>query len=127
MFCGLQKQGGFRFVYRTCVGMDEASIYSMRREYGIIPVYKMVDTCAGEFASTTPYFYSTYENGSAERIPAFGPQKSGSSGFGAIRIGQGVEFDYATVHCVETLCDEGYEAIVINNNRKPYQQTFHQR
>lgn len=84
----------------------------------------MVDTCAGEFASTTPYFYSTYENGSQNESLRSDRKKVVVLGSGPIRIGQGVEFDYATVHCVETLRDEGYEAIVINNNPETVSTDF---
>lgn len=119
------KRSGFSDPYIARVwGMDEASIHSMRRKYGIIPVYKMVDTCAGEFASTTPYFYSTYENGSQNESLRSDRKKVVVLGSGPIRIGQGVEFDYATVHCVETLRDEGYEAIVINNNPETVSTDF---
>ena len=94
--------------------MDERALYDLRKANHIIPVYKMVDTCAGEFESHTPYLYSTYEHEN-ESIPSDN-KKVIVLGAGPIRIGQGVEFDYATVHCVKTLRESGYEAIVINNN-----------
>lgn len=94
--------------------MDEREIYDLRKTNDIIPVYKMVDTCAGEFESHTPYLYSTYEHEN-ESVPSDN-KKVIVLGAGPIRIGQGVEFDYATVHCVKTLRECGYEAIVINNN-----------
>lgn len=109
------KKYGFADSYLARVWkMSEQDIYHLRKEEGIIPVYKMIDTCAGEFESKTPYFYSTYltEN---EAIPS-SLEKVIVLGSGPIRIGQGVEFDYATVHCVQTLKELGYEAIVINNN-----------
>ncbi|WP_439710606.1 carbamoyl-phosphate synthase large subunit, partial [Dubosiella newyorkensis] len=81
-----------------------------------------VDTCAGEFKSATPYFYSTYEEEN-ESIPS-DKKKIVVLGSGPIRIGQGVEFDYATVHCVETLRNEGYEAIIINNNPETVSTDF---
>ncbi len=131
-------------------GMTETEIFALRQERGIVPVYKMIDTCASEFDSYVPYFYSTYE----EENEAFPPvrkeltEKSGKNsvreetknmetgifcaahndtsmsgkrkvivlGSGPIRIGQGVEFDYSTVHAVQTLQRAGYEAIIINNN-----------
>ena len=98
------------------------AIYDLRKQNHIIPVYKMVDTCAGEFKSATPYFYSTYEEEN-ESIPS-NKKKIVVLGSGPIRIGQGVEFDYATVHCVETLRNEGYEAIIINNNPETVSTDF---
>ncbi len=94
--------------------LTETEVYDLRKENGIIPVFKNVDTCAGEFVSHTPYLYSTYEHEN-ESISS-NNKKIIVLGSGPIRIGQGVEFDYATVHCVKTLRECGYEAIVINNN-----------
>lgn len=111
----LAKKYGFADSYLAKQwSMTPEKLYQVRKENGIVPVYKMVDTCAGEFESKTPYFYSTYltEN---EAIPSTN-NKVIVLGSGPIRIGQGVEFDYATVHCVQTLKELGYEAIVINNN-----------
>ncbi|MCR5304664.1 MAG: carbamoyl-phosphate synthase large subunit [Lachnospiraceae bacterium] len=95
-------------------GMPEEEIFEMRRREGIFPVYKMIDTCASEFESYVPYFYSTYE-GENESLVTERP-KIIVLGAGPIRIGQGVEFDYSTVHAVNTIREAGYEAIVINNN-----------
>ncbi len=102
--------------------MDETELYTLEKENGITPVFKMVDTCSGEFTSETPYFYSTYEKEN-ESICS-DRKKIIVLGSGPIRIGQGVEFDYATVHCIETLHDEGYEAIVINNNPETVSTDF---
>ena len=102
--------------------MDELDLYNLERENGLTPVYKMVDTCAGEFASETPYFYSTYEQENESEVSA--KEKVIVLGSGPIRIGQGVEFDYATVHCIETLHREGYEAIIINNNPETVSTDF---
>lgn len=102
--------------------MSAKEVYDLRQKEGIVPVYKMVDTCAGEFTSATPYFYSAYEQEN-ESIPSE-RQKIVVLGSGPIRIGQGVEFDYATVHCVETLRDAGYEAIIINNNPETVSTDF---
>jgi len=88
----------------------------------IKPTYKMVDTCAGEFESKTPYFYSCYEYEN-EAIPSSN-KKVIVLGSGPIRIGQGVEFDYATVHCILSLKKLGYEAIVINNNPETVSTDF---
>ncbi len=92
----------------------EAEIFELRRKYGIFPVYKMIDTCASEFESYVPYFYSTYEEENESVIE--NRKKIVVLGSGPIRIGQGVEFDYSTVHAVKTIKEAGYEAIIINNN-----------
>jgi len=94
--------------------MSEELIYKIRKTHHLTPVYKMVDTCAGEFKSATPYFYSTYE-AFTESVKSGKPSVV-ILGSGPIRIGQGVEFDYATVHCVKAMREAGYEAIVINCN-----------
>ena len=131
-------------------GMTETEIFALRQERGIVPVYKMIDTCASEFDSYVPYFYSTYEEEN-EAFPPVRKELTGKNGkntvreetenpgtgkycaphndtavsgkkkvivlgSGPIRIGQGVEFDYSTVHAVQTLQRAGYEAIIINNN-----------
>lgn len=101
-------------------GMSEKKIFSLRRDRGIMPVYKMIDTCASEFESYVPYFYSTYEEEN-EAMPAPASSKSIRRkvivlGSGPIRIGQGVEFDYSTVHAVRTIQQARFEAIIINNN-----------
>lgn len=117
------KQNGFSdsYIARNW-SMQEQDLYNLRKENGIMPVYKMVDTCAGEFSSETPYFYSTYEQEN-ESVPT-DQKKIVVLGSGPIRIGQGVEFDYATVHCVQTLRESGYEAIVINNNPETVSTDF---
>ena len=94
--------------------VPEEEVFKLRKENGIFPVYKMIDTCASEFESYVPYFYSTYE-GENEAI-VLDKKKIIVLGAGPIRIGQGVEFDYSTVHAVRTIKESGYEAIVINNN-----------
>ncbi len=117
------KKNGFAdsYIARNW-GMKESDLYNLEKENGITPVYKMVDTCAGEFVSETPYFYSTYEHEN-ESIRS-DKQKVVVLGSGPIRIGQGVEFDYATVHCIKTLHDQGYEAIIINNNPETVSTDF---
>ena len=95
-------------------GKTEMEIYALRRQQGIMPVYKMIDTCASEFESYIPYFYSTYEEENESRVSD--KRKVVVLGSGPIRIGQGVEFDYSTVHAVQTIKKAGYEAIIINNN-----------
>ncbi len=101
---------------------DERTVYEWRKEQGIVPVYKKVDTCAGEFESETPYFYGTYEE---ENESIQSDKKSVIVlGSGPIRIGQGVEFDYATVHSVWAIQEAGYEAIIVNNNPETVSTDF---
>ena len=95
-------------------GMTEAEVTRMRYANGIIPVYKMIDSCAGEFDTYVPYFYSTYEQEN-ESVRS-DRKKILVLGSGPIRIGQGVEFDYSTVHAIWAIREAGYEAIIINNN-----------
>ena len=94
--------------------MKEQEVYDIRCREGIFPVYKMIDTCASEFSSYVPYFYSTYAEENESIVST--AKKVIVLGSGPIRIGQGVEFDYSTVHAVNTIRQMGYEAIVINNN-----------
>ena len=95
-------------------GKTEAEIFRLRRDLGILPVYKMIDTCASEFDSYVPYFYSTYETENESVVSD--REKILVLGSGPIRIGQGVEFDYSTVHAIWGIRQAGYEAIIINNN-----------
>ncbi|PGY10837.1 carbamoyl-phosphate synthase large subunit [Bacillus sp. AFS031507] len=100
----------------------EKEIFNLRKSLGIIPVYKMVDTCAAEFESETPYYYGTYEE---ENESVVTDRKSVIVlGSGPIRIGQGIEFDYATVHSVKAIKEAGYEAIIINNNPETVSTDF---
>ncbi len=92
----------------------ELDIYNLRKEEHLFPVYKMIDTCAAEFESYIPYFYSTYEDENESILSD--KKKIIVLGSGPIRIGQGVEFDYSTVHAVKTIKEAGFEAIIINNN-----------
>ena len=95
-------------------GKSEADIIRFRFEHGIVPVYKMIDSCAAEHDTYVPYFYSTYEQEN-ESVPS-DRKKILVLGSGPIRIGQGVEFDYSTVHAIWAIREAGYEAIIINNN-----------
>jgi carbamoyl-phosphate synthase large subunit len=99
---------------------DELSVYNWRKEHHLIPVYKMVDTCAAEFESETPYFYGTYE----DENESVKTDKESVIVLGPIRIGQGVEFDYATVHSVWAIKEAGYEAIIINSNPETVSTDF---
>ncbi len=92
----------------------EDEVFNLRKKIHLFPVYKMIDTCASEFESYIPYFYSTYEDENESIVSD--KKKIIVLGSGPIRIGQGVEFDYSTVHAVKTIKESGYEAIIINNN-----------
>lgn len=119
----LAKQNGFsdemlgEFWHAT-----EDDIRQQRATAGVQPTYKMVDTCAGEFEAHTPYFYSTY--GSENESHANSDKTVLVLGSGPIRIGQGIEFDYATVHCAQTLKQAGYQAIIMNNNPETVSTDF---
>lgn len=102
--------------------MTEEEVHDLRIKNGITPVYKMVDTCAAEFESTTPYYYGTYEYENESIVTE--KEKILVLGSGPIRIGQGVEFDYATVHAVWAIQRAGYEAIIINNNPETVSTDF---
>jgi len=101
---------------------SENEVYELRKSQKILPVFKMVDTCAGEFESSTPYYYSTYE--SQDEVLESTKKKVVVLGSGPIRIGQGIEFDYATVHAIDAIRSMGYEAIVINNNPETVSTDF---
>ncbi len=109
------KKMGFSDKYIAQVWKkEEEEIYLLRKKENIYPVYKMIDTCSSEFESYVPYFYSTYEEENESIVSD--KKKIIVLGAGPIRIGQGVEFDYSTVHAVKTIKEAGYEAIIINNN-----------
>ncbi|MDG5788260.1 carbamoyl-phosphate synthase large subunit [Evansella sp. AB-P1] len=97
-------------------------VEAFREKHNIYPVYKMVDTCAAEFASETPYYYGTYEDENESKLTA--KESVVVLGSGPIRIGQGIEFDYATVHTVKAIQEAGYEAIIINNNPETVSTDF---
>ena len=122
-------------------GVRDHDIRALRKKHGIVPVYKMVDTCAAEFEAATPYFYSAYESEDEARRgvsntqtpehpntqtpePPNARKKVIVIGSGPIRIGQGIEFDYCTVHSVWALREAGYESIVINNNPETVSTDF---
>lgn len=117
------KKMGFSDEYiAECWNSTNREVYDFRQDHKIVPVYKMVDTCAGEFESTTPYFYGTYETENESIVTD--KQSVVVLGSGPIRIGQGIEFDYATVHCVRAIKEAGYEAIIINNNPETVSTDF---
>ena len=95
-------------------GVPERNVYFLRRKANILPGYRMIDSCAAEFDSYIPYFYSTYESENESVVSE--KKKIIVLGSGPIRIGQGVEFDYSTVHAIQTIKNAGFEAIIINNN-----------
>ncbi|KYG35825.1 carbamoyl-phosphate synthase large subunit [Priestia endophytica] len=102
--------------------MSERDVYEFRKENKLFPVYKTVDTCAAEFESQTPYFYGTYEEENESEITE--KESIVVLGSGPIRIGQGIEFDYATVHSVWAIQEAGYEAIIVNNNPETVSTDF---
>ncbi len=109
------KKWGFSDQYiGECWGMTETDVYYLRKENSIYPVYKAIDTCAAEYDANVPYLYSTYEWENESIRSDRG--KIVVLGSGPIRIGQGVEFDYTTVHAIWAIKEAGYEAIIINNN-----------
>ena len=113
---------------------NSSKLLKFRKQNLISPTYKMVDTCSGEFAATTPYFYATYNTSDAggenEVLPFLCDDSAKSKGTiivlgsGPIRIGQGIEFDYASVHCVKSLRDLGYTVVTINNNPETVSTDF---
>jgi len=115
-------QFGDRFLAQI-TGLSEAQVRAGRKALGILPAFKMVDTCAGEFEAHTPYFYSTY-HGVSDRPAPKHPRKALVLGSGPIRIGQGIEFDYSAVHAVRTLREMGYYAIILNNNPETVSTDF---
>jgi carbamoyl-phosphate synthase large subunit len=117
------KRLGFsdRFLCRV-FNETEKEFFEWRKKHDIRPVFKMVDTCAGEFESSTPYYYSCYE--SQDEVMESKKKKVVVLGSGPIRIGQGIEFDYATVHAIEAIRAMGFEAIVINNNPETVSTDF---
>ncbi len=110
-----KKMGFSDKILSNITSLSEKSIRDFRKENGIVPTYKMVDTCAAEFEAKTPYYYGTYE-GEDEVTVSHDKKKVVIIGAGPIRIGQGIEFDYCCVHASLALKDEGIETIIINNN-----------
>jgi carbamoyl-phosphate synthase large subunit len=103
-------------------GQRAAAVRSLRKEYGIVPAYKVVDTCAAEFEAATPYYYSCYE--AEDEVAVSERPRVLVLGSGPIRIGQGIEFDYCSVHSVWGLQQEGVEAVIINNNPETVSTDF---
>ena len=114
------------YIIADLTGKTEAEIKELRKEYGIRAAYKMVDTCAAEFAAETPYYYSVYGDDQTENeaIETKDKKKILVLGSGPIRIGQGIEFDYCSVHSTWTLKNKGYETIIVNNNPETVSTDF---
>ena len=110
-------------VIASLTGRTAREIRDMRKEWGIVASYKMVDTCAAEFAASTPYYYSCYD-GISEVEPDHHPKKIMVLGSGPIRIGQGIEFDFCSVHSVWAFREMGYETIIVNNNPETVSTDF---
>ncbi len=104
-------------------GIEEQEVRNLRKQMGVLPTYKLVDTCAAEFDAETPYFYSCYEEEN-EAVHDLDTRKVLVIGAGPIRIGQGVEFDYCSVHCVWALRKAGFKAIIVNNNPETVSTDF---
>ena len=108
----------------TLCGMKQSEVKALREKYGIIPSFKMVDTCAAEFDAETPYYYSSYDGENEAVDTGDGRKKVLVLGSGPIRIGQGIEFDYCSVHSVWAFKRLGYETIIINNNPETVSTDF---
>ena len=108
----------------TLCGMKQAEVKALREKYGIIPSFKMVDTCAAEFDAETPYYYSSYDGENEAVESGSGKKKVLVLGSGPIRIGQGIEFDYCSVHSVWAFKRMGYETIIVNNNPETVSTDF---
>ena len=108
----------------TLCGMKQAEVKALREKYGIIPSFKMVDTCAAEFDAETPYYYSSYDGENEAVDTGDGRKKVLVLGSGPIRIGQGIEFDYCSVHSVWAFKRLGYETIIVNNNPETVSTDF---
>ncbi len=104
------------------VGCTPPDIYKLRQQFNIFPVYKMVDTCAGEFEAVTPYYYSSYDM--EDETVISDKKKVMVIGSGPIRIGQGIEFDYCSVHCIMSLKKAGIQTIIVNNNPETVSTDF---
>lgn len=120
----IAKKMGYtdKVIARLC-GKQESEIKNLRKENGILANFKMVDTCAAEFDASTPYYYSSYDEENESNTKT-DKKKILVLGSGPIRIGQGIEFDYCSVHCVWALKEKGYETIIVNNNPETVSTDF---
>lgn len=118
----LKKKGFSDKGIADLMKISPAKVYELRSLYNINPSYKMVDTCGGEFDALSPYYYSTYEQ--YDEVVVSDKKKVIVLGSGPIRIGQGIEFDYCSVHCVKSLRSQGIETIIVNNNPETVSTDF---
>ena len=122
LFLTIKKKGFSDKAISNFVGCKPPEIYALRKKWNIMPVFKMVDTCAGEFEAVTPYYYSSYDTETEVRVSD--KKKVMVIGSGPIRIGQGIEFDYCSVHCIKALKKAGIETIIVNNNPETVSTDF---
>jgi len=122
LLCAAKRMGFSDHFIAELIGDGEPALRERRRALALNPAYKMVDTCAAEFEAATPYYYSTYERETETGITH--PRRIIVIGSGPIRIGQGIEFDYCSVHSVWALAEEGYQSIIINNNPETVSTDF---
>lgn len=118
----LKKRGFADKAIAELIGVTEDDIRELRFKWDILPVYKMVDTCGGEFEAESPYYYSTYDE--VDEVEVSDKQKVMVIGSGPIRIGQGIEFDYCSVHAIMALKKKGIETIIVNNNPETVSTDF---
>ena len=118
----LKKKGFSDKAIGDLIGISPDAVFEVRKKENIMPVFHMVDTCAGEFDAVSPYYYSSYE--SQDEVSVSDKRKVLVMGSGPIRIGQGIEFDYASVHCVNALKTMGFETIIINSNPETVSTDF---
>ena len=118
----LKKKGFSDKAIADLMNISPNEIFTLRKLYNIMPTYKMVDTCAGEFDAVTSYYYSTYEQ--FDEVTVSDKRKVIVIGSGPIRIGQGIEFDYSSVHAVKALKESGIETIIVNNNPETVSTDF---
>ncbi len=118
----LKKRGFSDKAIADLIGVPEQDIRETRFKWDIVPTYKMVDTCGGEFAAESPYYYSTYDE--EDEVEVSDKQKVMVIGSGPIRIGQGIEFDYCSVHAIMALKKKGIETIIVNNNPETVSTDF---
>ena len=118
----LKRRGFADKAIATFLNVTEDDIRELRFKWGIVPVYKMVDTCGGEFEAESPYYYSTYDE--VDEVEVSDKQKVMVIGSGPIRIGQGIEFDYCSVHAIMALKKKGIETIIVNNNPETVSTDF---
>lgn len=118
----LKKRGFSDKAIAEFINVTEDDIRELRFKWGIVPVYKMVDTCGGEFEAESPYYYSTYDE--VDEVEVSDKEKVMVIGSGPIRIGQGIEFDYCSVHAIMALKKKGIETIIVNNNPETVSTDF---